>query len=285
MDLCSKTDLSDLLSRHGFTFSKALGQNFLISRPVIRKIISSSGIGPGDGVLEIGPGAGCLTAELADSASAVVAVELDERLLPVLDETLHGRNNVTVLREDAMKLDINKTVGTFFEGLRPVVCANLPYSITTPLIIRLLESECFDSLTLMVQKEVEQRLTAIPGDPECGAITVFTQFYTQAEMLFTVPASCFWPAPKVDSAIIHLKTRSERVVSKESEPVFFRTVRAAFSQRRKTLLNSLSSGFGSLGKEQIADVISQLGYDPRVRGEKLGTEDFARLSQALGELL
>ncbi len=285
MDLCSKSGLSDLLSRHGFTFSRALGQNFLVSRAVIQRIIADSGIGQNDGILEIGPGAGCLTAALSDAAKAVVAVELDERLLPVLRETLQGRSNVTVLRDDALKHDFRQTVQTYFSGLRPSVCANLPYSVTTPLIVRLLESDCFDSLTLMVQKEVAERLTARPGDAERGAITVFTQFYTQANTLFNVPAACFWPSPKVDSAIIQLKTRSERVVSKDEEPLFFRTVRAAFSQRRKTLVNALSSGFGTLGKDKIAGVISQLGHSSLVRGERLSTEEYARLSRALAALL
>jgi len=284
MDLCNRKELMMLLESHGFTFSKALGQNFLTARWVIDRMVEESFIDKNTGVLEIGPGAGVLTRELCETAGKVVAIELDDRLLSVLDTTLEEYDNVTVIHADALEVDFEAIVKEHFEGLRPVVCANLPYSVTTPVITRLLQSECFDAFTLMVQKEVAQRLCARPGDSECGAITAFTWFYTQPRLMFKVPAACYNPMPKVDSAVMYLKCHKERVVAPEEQELFFRTVRGAFALRRKTLVNSLSSAFPELDKAAIQALPAKLGLDERIRGEKLTLEQFAALSRLIGEL-
>ncbi len=281
MDLCNASELSAVLGRFGFSFSKALGQNFLVAGWVTEKMLEGSGLDKGFAVLEIGPGAGCLTRELSAAAFRVLCVELDRRLIPVLEYTLSDRDNVEILQADAMELDLGDLCRERFAGLRAAVCSNLPYNITTPVITKLLSSGAFETMTLMVQKEVAVRLCAPPGDTRCGAITIFTQFYSHAKMLFTVPAGCFRPSPKVDSAVIRLDRRSRRAVDPDMEELFFRTVRAAFAQRRKTLFNSLSSGFPELPKERVGAALDALGIDRSIRGEKLSVEDFARLSGAL----
>ncbi len=284
MDLCNKKELMTLLESHGFTFSKALGQNFLTARWVIDRMVEESFIDKNTGVLEIGPGAGVLTRELCENAGKVVAIELDDRLLNVLDTTLDEYDNVTVIHADALEVDFAAIVKEHFEGLRPVVCANLPYSVTTPVITKLLQSECFDAYTLMVQKEVAERLCAKPGSSQCGAITAFTYFYTEPRLMFKVPAACYNPTPKVDSAVMYLKSHKERAVKPEEQEMFFRTVKAAFAQRRKTLVNSLSSSFLELDKATISSLPAKLGLDERIRGEKLTLEQFADLSRLIGEL-
>lgn len=281
MDLCNSSELSAVLSRFGFSFSKALGQNFLVARWVVEQMVDESGLDGSFGVLEIGPGAGCLTRELSAAAGKVLAVELDRRLLPVLDYTLSDCPNVRVVNGDAMELDLAALCREEFGGMRLGVCANLPYSVTTPIITKLLAYDVFDTLTLMVQKEVARRLCAAPGSPECGSITAFTRFYTEPDYLFTVPSGCYRPAPKVDSAVIRLTRKKERAVRKEEEHLFFRTVRAAFGQRRKTLLNCLASGFSELTKEEAGEVLDRVSLPRDIRGEKLSVEDFARLSRAI----
>ena len=280
MDLCDRREIQALLERHGFHFSKAMGQNFLIESWVPRDIADSCGADEGAGVLEIGPGIGPLTQQLARRAGKVVSVELDARLYPVLRETMRGADNFTLIEGDAMKLDFAQVVQEHFSGLRPILCANLPYNITTPVLTKCVESRCFDSLTVLIQKEVAQRICAEAGTAEYGAFTVLMQYYTAPQMLFTVPASCFLPAPKVTSAVIHCSVRKTPPVEVVSESALWRTVKAGFALRRKTLVNSLQTGY-QLPKERLTEIVTACGLSPTVRGERLTLEDFARLSNAL----
>ena len=280
MDLCDRREIQALLERHGFHFSKAMGQNFLIESWVPREIADSCGADEGTGVLEIGPGIGPLTQQLARRAGKVVSVELDARLYPVLRETMRGADNFTLIEGDAMKLDFAQVVQEHFSGLRPILCANLPYNITTPVLTKCVESRCFDSLTVLIQKEVAQRICAEAGTAEYGAFTVLMQYYTAPQMLFTVPASCFLPAPKVTSAVIHCPVRKTPPVEVVSESALWRTVKAGFALRRKTLVNSLQTGY-QLPKERLAEIVTDCGLSPTVRGERLTLEDFARLTNAL----
>ena len=280
MDLCDRREIQTLLERHGFHFSKAMGQNFLIESWVPRDIADSCGADEGTGVLEIGPGIGPLTQQLARRAGKVVSVELDARLYPVLRETMRGADNFTLIEGDAMKLDFAQVVQEHFSGLRPILCANLPYNITTPVLTKCVESRCFDSLTVLIQKEVAQRICAEAGTAEYGAFTVLMQYYTAPQMLFTVPASCFLPAPKVTSAVIHCPVRKTPPVEVVSESALWRTVKAGFALRRKTLVNSLQTGY-QLPKERLAEIVTDCGLSPTVRGERLTLEDFARLTNAL----
>ena len=280
MDLCDRREIQTLLERHGFHFSKAMGQNFLIESWVPRDIADSCGADKSTGVLEIGPGIGPLTQQLARRAGKVVSVELDARLYPVLRETMRGADNFTLIEGDAMKLDFAQVVQEHFSGLRPILCANLPYNITTPVLTKCVESRCFDSLTVLIQKEVAQRICAEAGTAEYGAFTVLMQYYTAPQMLFTVPASCFLPAPKVTSAVIHCSVRKTPPVEVVSESALWRTVKAGFALRRKTLVNSLQTGY-QLPKERLTEIVTACGLSPTVRGERLTLEDFARLSNAL----
>lgn len=280
MDLCDRREIQTLLERHGFHFSKAMGQNFLIESWVPRDIADSCGADKSTGVLEIGPGIGPLTQQLARRAGKVVSVELDARLYPVLRETMRGADNFTLIEGDAMKLDFTQVVQEHFAGLRPILCANLPYNITTPVLTKCVESRCFDSLTVLIQKEVAQRICAEAGTAEYGAFTVLMQYYTAPQMLFTVPASCFLPAPKVTSAVIHCPVRKTPPVEVVSESALWRTVKAGFALRRKTLVNSLQTGY-QLPKERLAEIVTDCGLSPTVRGERLTLEDFARLTNAL----
>ena len=280
MDLCDRREIQTLLERHGFHFSKAMGQNFLIESWVPRDIADSCGADKSTGVLEIGPGIGPLTQQLARRAGKVVSVELDARLYPVLRETMRGADNYTLIEGDAMRLDFAQVVQEHFAGLRPILCANLPYNITTPVLTKCVESRCFDSLTVLIQKEVAQRICAEAGTAEYGAFTVLMQYYTAPQMLFTVPASCFLPAPKVTSAVIHCSVRKTPPVEVVSESALWRTVKAGFALRRKTLVNSLQTGY-QLPKERLTEIVTACGLSPTVRGERLTLEDFARLSNAL----
>ena len=280
MDLCDRREIQALLERHGFHFSKAMGQNFLIESWVPQDIADSCGADEGTGVLEIGPGIGPLTQQLARRAGKVVSVELDARLYPVLRETMRRADNFTLIEGDAMKLDFAQVVQEHFSGLRPILCANLPYNITTPVLTKCVESRCFDSLTVLIQKEVAQRICAEAGTAEYGAFTVLMQYYTAPQMLFTVPASCFLPAPKVTSAVIHCPVRKTPPVEVVSESALWRTVKAGFALRRKTLVNSLQTGY-QLPKERLAEIVTDCGLSPTVRGERLTLEDFARLTNAL----
>ena len=280
MDLCDRWEIQALLERHGFRFSKAMGQNFLIEGWVPRDIADASGADEHTGVLEIGPGIGPLTAQLVRRAGRVVSVELDERLYPVLRETMADAGNFTLIEGDAMKLDFSQVVQEHFAGLRPILCANLPYNITTPVLTKCVESRCFDSLTVLIQKEVAERICARAGTAEYGAFTVLMQYYTAPELLFTVPPSCFLPAPKVTSAVIHCPVRQQPPVEVGSEAMLWRTVRAGFALRRKTLVNSLQTGF-PLPKDRLAAIVSACGLPENVRGERLSLADYAALADAL----
>lgn len=277
MDLCDLNTIKALLARHGFRFSKALGQNFLIESWVPRDIAEASGAGPGVGVLEIGPGIGPLTSELARRAEKVAAVELDRALLPILSETLAGFHNVEVIPGDVMSLDLACLVDEHMAGLTSMVCANLPYNITTPVIHLLLESGLFSAITVMIQKEVAQRICAAPGSKDYGAFSLYCQYKADTQLLFEVPKECFLPAPKVTSAVVRLTPRPApaRVTD---EALFFRLVRPAFVYRRKTLLNALSNAL-PLSKEDIAACIAAAGLSADVRGERLGIPEFAALAE------
>ena len=281
MDLCDINQIKALLARHGFRFSKSMGQNFLIENWVPRDIARASGAGPGKGVLEIGPGIGPLTTELSLLADKVVSVELDRSLLPILAETLAGRDNAEIVSGDILKTDIPALVREKFSGLDPIACANLPYNITTPAITALVEAGCFSSITVMIQREVARRICAAPGTPDYGAFSVYCQYHTHAELLFDVPPECFVPAPKVTSSVVRLTPRPA-LAEVDDPDRFFQVVKAAFSQRRKTLLNALSSAFGDkIPKEELLRIILSCGFSADVRGERLGIPEFARLSKVL----
>ena len=281
IDVCNPAVIRELLAKYGFHFSKSKGQNFLTQRWVPERIVRASGIDKTYGVIEIGPGFGPLTQELCQKAGKVVAIELDQTLRPVLQETVGEFSNLEILFADALKTDLPAMVAEEFSGLRPAACANLPYYITSPVLTKLLESRCFSLITVMVQKEVAQRICAAPGSGDYSAFTVLCNYHAQPELLFDVPASCFFPQPKVTSAVVCLKVRTEPPAELLDEHTFFRTVRAAFAQRRKTLLNALSSGFSELGKSELAETLHTCSISPMVRGETLDIPSFAALSNAL----
>lgn len=285
MDLCNINDIKELLHRHGFRFSKAKGQNFLTQSWVPRQIVEAAGIDETCGVLEVGPGIGPLTEQLCLNAGKVLAVEVDRTLQPILAETLGRFDNLRIQFDDVLKQDIAKLVREEFPGLRPMACANLPYYITSPVLAALLESRAFEAVTVMVQKEVAQRICSKAGSSNYGAFSVFCQYYAQPELLFDVPPSCFIPQPKVMSAILKLTMRTEPPCHIEDEALFFRVVRASFAQRRKTLLNGLSSGFSNLSKEQLSAVIEDCGLPANVRGETLEIEGFAAIANEIYKLL
>ena len=281
MNLCDIDQIKALLARHGFRFSKSMGQNFLIQPWVPRDIACSSGAGSGKGVLEIGPGIGPLTRELSLLADQVVSVELDRSLLPILTETLGDRDNVEIVSGDILKLDIPSLVRERFQGLEPIACANLPYNITTPAITALLDAGCFSSITIMIQREVARRICATPGSGDYGAFSVYWQYHAETELLFDVPPDCFLPAPKVTSSVLRL-TPKDPPDEVDDPDHFFRVVKAAFSQRRKTLLNGLSGTFRSnFSKEQLLSAILSCGLPADIRGERLSIPQFAALSKAL----
>ena len=258
LDVCDPRVIRALLEKYGFHFSKAKGQNFLTQRWVPQRIAQEAGIDCSTGVLEIGPGFGPLTQELCLRAGRVTAIELDTTLRPVLAETVGEFDNLTIHFADAMKMDLPALVQAEFPGLTPAACANLPYYITSPVLTRLLESRCFSAVTVMVQKEVARRICAAPGTADYSAFSILCQYHAAPELLFDVPASCFIPQP---------------------------TVRASFAQRRKTLVNGLASGFPQLTKAELTDVLAACGLPANVRGETLGLEGFAALSNAIGERL
>lgn len=281
MDLCNIQDIKALLGRHGFHFSKSMGQNFLIESWVPQDIADASGAAPGIGVLEVGPGIGPLTVQLAQRADRVVSVELDKALYPVLDETLKDYDNVEIVPGDIMKLNIAALVSEKLDGLTPIACANLPYNITTPVITAFLEAGCFSAITVMIQREVAMRICAQPGSSDYGAFSVFCQYHANCERLFDVGPECFLPAPKVTSSVIRLTPRP-KPQEVDNEEAFFKVVRAAFAQRRKTLLNSLSSVFSSThGKDVLRNAILACGLPEDVRGERLGIPEFAALAKIL----
>ena len=281
INVCDIQVMRPLLSAYGFHFSKAKGQNFLIASWVPAAIAEDAGVDENAGVLEIGPGIGPLTQQLCLRAGKVCAVEVDTRLKPILQQTLGEFDNLEILWGDVLKLDIPALVREKLGSLRPMACANLPYYITSPILTALLEADCFDSVTVMVQKEVAQRIAAVPGSPDYSAFTVFCQYYAQPELLFDVPASCFLPQPKVTSAVIQLKVRTQRPWDIADRELFFRTVRASFAMRRKKLSNGLAAGFPELGKQGAEEILSRCGLSANVRGETLGIPEFAAIANEI----
>ncbi len=280
-DLSDINVIKDVMSRHGFSFSKALGQNFIVDSTVCPRIAEEGGCDENTGVIEIGAGVGVLTAELAKRAKKVVSIELDKRLLPVLSETLGEFDNVEIVNDDILKIDLKKLIEEKFAGMRVVVCANLPYYITSPVIMLLLEGHFgIDSVTVMVQKEAGERLCAEVGSREAGAVTAAVSYYAEAQKLFNVSRGCFMPSPKVDSMVIKLTLRKEPLMVLSDEKKFFRLIKAAFGQRRKTAVNSISSGMG-IPKERVAQVLREAGFQTDVRAEKFSMEDFRRICELI----
>ncbi len=281
IEVCNIQVMKPLLAAHGFHFSKAKGQNFLIAPWVPQQIAEDAGVDETAGVLEIGPGIGPLTQQLALRAKKVCAVEVDQRLAPILAQTVGEFNNLEIIWNDVLKMNVKELVAEKFPGLRPMACANLPYYITSPILSALLEAECFDSVTVMVQKEVAQRIAARPGTADYSAFTIFCNYYAEPEILFDVPAHCFLPQPKVTSAVIQLKVRKERNWHITDEAVFFRVVKSSFAMRRKTLQNGLASGFPELGKNGAKEVLEAVGLNPSVRGETLDIPTFGAIANEI----
>ena len=281
MELSNIGTIKEILGKYGFTFSKSLGQNFLINPSVCPRMAEYGGAEKGVGVIEVGPGIGVLTCELAKRADKVVAVELDKRLLPVLDETLAEFNNVKVVNDDILKIDLKKLIEEEFDGMEVVVCANLPYYITSPVIMKLLEDKLpIKSLTVMVQKEAAQRICAEVGTRQSGAVTVAVNYYSTPQLLFNVSAGSFMPAPKVDSAVIRLDILENPRVQLKDEKLFFRIIKSAFGQRRKTLSNSLSSGL-SLSKSDVITALEKANVPANYRAEQLTMQQLADISNAI----
>lgn len=283
MNLCNPTELKALLNRHGFNFSKTLGQNFLIDKNVLNKIVSASELNENSCVLEIGPGAGTLTRRLAETGARCTAVEIDKALLPILGETLAGFDNFNLINSDILKVDLKKLIKDEFDSKPFHVIANLPYYITTPIIMQILESRLpVVSMTLMVQKEVADRMCATCGSKEYGALSVAVQYYTIPTVICRAEPHCFIPQPKVASSVVHLKVSPTPTVTVSDEKKFFAIVKSSFGQRRKTLLNALSkSPYFSANKDSVRSALVQMGVDENIRGEKLSISQFAKLSELL----
>jgi len=283
MDLCKLSVIKELMADAGITFRKEFGQNFLINKMIPEDIADNCADTSDRMILEVGPGIGCLTAELAKRYKKVVAVEIDKGLIPILSKTLAEFDNVTVINDDIMKIDLEKLVADYSEGMEVSVCANLPYYITTPILMRLLESGIgFSSITVMVQNEVASRLASPPGKSDYGAITAVLGYYGTVKKLFKVPSGYFVPAPKVDSAVIRIDLHMKPIYDIADIELFKSLIKAAFEMRRKTLQNAISAYLGSrFTKEQIVIAIKKIGHDELVRGERLSTADFANLSNEL----
>ena len=285
MNLCDINVIKPLLQKHGFHFSKSKGQNFLTQSWVPREIAEGAGVDETCGVLEVGPGIGPLTQALCENAAKVVSVEVDQTLKPILAETMADQDNFTLIFGDILKTDIPALVQAHFQGLRPMACANLPYYITSPVLSALLESRCFESVTVMVQTEVAQRICAAPGTKDYSAFSVFCQYYAEPEILFDVPPSCFIPQPKVSSSVITLRCRQAPPCPVRDEKLLFRVVKGCFAQRRKTLPNGLSSAFGELSKAEIIQCIQAAGFSETLRGETLDIPGFARIADEIAKAL
>lgn len=274
----------EILRNHNFTFSKSLGQNFLVDGNIVRKICEEGNITKEDNILEIGPGIGTLTEELSLRAKKVVAIEIDDNLLPILSNTLKGYSNIEIIHEDVLKINLRKVMEEKFDKGDIKVVANLPYYITTPIIGRLIEEELgFHSIIVMVQKEVADRIIAAPGSKDFSSLSVFVQYYTKPEIILKVPKSVFMPKPKVNSAVLKLNLKKEKI-NLQNKELFFKVVKSAFSQRRKTLVNSLNSKELGVDKEGIRNVLEKSNIDPKKRAEDLSVEDFAKISSNLPPL-
>ena len=286
MNLCDIKTVKQIMAMFHLTFRKEFGQNFLTDRMVVEDIADACCMDENSTVLEIGPGIGTLTYELALRRRRVVSLEIDRGLIPVLDFTLGEFDNVRVINEDVMQTDLEALLAPYFAEGPVSVCANLPYYITTPILMKLLESRLpFDYITVMIQAEVADRLAAKAGSKDYGAITAVLAYYGETEKLFTVPADRFVPAPKVNSSVIRIKLYKERPYHPRDEALLFRTIKAAFGQRRKTLVNALGAGFPELSREQITDTVTACGHDLNVRGERLDIAQFVELSDRIYEIL
>ena len=285
MDLCDINQIKALLAAHGFHFSKAKGQNFLTQGWVPARIAEESGVDESCGVLEVGPGIGCLTNELSSRAGKVLSVELDKSLRPVLGETLSHCDNVEIVFSDVLKLNIPQLVEEKMPGMKYAVCANLPYNVTSPLLTAFIDAGCFEHITVMIQREVAKRICAAPNTADYGAFGIFVQWHMDTELLFDVPPSCFIPQPKVTSSVIRLTRREKHPAEVKDEKLMFRIIRAAFNQRRKTLVNAIGSQLGGISKEQAAQAIVDCGYDTRIRGEVLDIVGFAKISDKLTDII
>ena len=282
MNLCDIRTVREILNAFSTTTKKSFGQNFLINKNIPEDIADNCCDDRDSVIIEIGPGIGCLTAELARRYKKVIAFEIDETLIPILKYTLGEFRNVEVINKDIMEVDLAAVIAEKAAGEKISVCANLPDYITTPILMRLLESRIeFDSITVMVQAEVASRLAAAPGTADYGAITASLNYYGTPKKLFTVSAGNFMPAPKVNSAVVRIDLYKEKPVVPKNEEVFFKVIKAAFGQRRKTLANALQTGFPTLPKEEIIRIITECGFDERIRGEKLSTADFAALADKI----
>ena len=284
MNLTDYNEIQELLHRHGFRFSKSMGQNFLTASWVPADIADSAQLDSDTAVLEIGPGVGCLTEQLAARAGKVLSVELDRSLEGVLRETMAAYDNVEILFGDILKQDIPALVREHFGGMRAVVCANLPYNVTSPVLTALIRSDCFETITVMIQREVARRICAAANTPDYGAFSLFVQWYTRPELLFDVPPHCFHPQPKVTSSVIRLTRRREKPFAVSDEQLLFQIIRAAFNQRRKTLANALASGLGC-ERALIEQALENCGFDIRIRGEALDLGSFVALTDELAKRL
>ena len=286
MNLCDIKTIKQIMAMFSINFRKEFGQNFLTNNMVVEDIADNCCDDASSTILEIGPGIGSLTRELAERYKNVVALEIDNGLIPVLKYTLDEYKNTTVINQDVMKADLGEILAPYLQDGKVSVCANLPYYITTPILMKLLESGLpFDYITIMIQSEVADRLCATPGDKNCGAITSVLNYYGTPEKLFKVSAGNFIPAPKVDSSVVRIKLHKDKPYKPTDEHTFFRTIRAAFEQRRKTLPNALSAVFGELSKEEITAIVAECGHDVNIRGEKLGVAEFTSLSDKLYEAI
>ena len=284
MNLCDVKTIKQIMAMFSINFRKEFGQNFLTDIGVVEDIADNCCDDCDSTILEIGPGVGSLTRELAARYKRVIAIEIDNGLIPVLKYTLGEFPNVTVINQDVMKVDLGELLAPYFKEGKVSVCANLPYYITTPILMKLLESGLpFEYITVMIQLEVAQRLCTAPGGKDCGAITAVLNYYGKPERLFTVGAHKFLPAPKVDSSVVRIKLHEEKPFVPKSEEMLFRTIKAAFEQRRKTLPNALAAGFGELSKDELTAAVVECGFAPEIRGEKLGVADFVALADAILE--
>ncbi len=284
-DLYMPSKTKEIVHKYGFKFSKSLGQNFLVDGNIIENICHGAEITEADGVIEIGPGIGTLTQQLTKYAKKVVAIELDKSLLPILEETLEGIDNVRVIQEDVLRVDLEKLIEEEFEGLNVKVVANLPYYITTPIIMKLLETRLkIKSISVMIQKEVAMRMVAPPGKKDYGALSVAVQYYSNPSIVTIVPNTVFIPRPNVDSAVIKLDVYETPKVKVKDQKLMFDVVKSAFGQRRKTIVNALSGGYLDMSKDQIREVLEKAEIDPQKRGEVLSIEDFAHIADTITDL-
>ena len=281
--LSSHRATKDIVNKHGFRFSKSLGQNFLIDDNIIDRILEGARVSEGDKIIEVGPGIGTLTREMARTADKVVAIEIDKNLIPILSETLGDFDNAEVVNEDILKVDVQNLIKEKLDGGPVKLIANLPYYITTPIVMKFLEEDIpVTDIVVMVQKEVADRMNAVPSTKDYGALSVAVQYYCDTEIVAKAPRHMFIPQPNVDSTVIGMHVREEKKYNTENEALFFKTVKAAFGQRRKTLLNSLSS-MGILDKSEIKEVLAEAEIDEKRRGETLSIEEFTNLSNIINK--